>query len=122
MPGQHPGAAHVLIALAILGVVMVLIARAGKRGTLRRNGVIGIRLSATLRSDEAWREAHRVAAPMFYLSGLTALGGAALGGLLHVFAWQILALIIGVGASAATVVLIVRAGIVGNHAAARVLR
>jgi SdpI/YfhL protein family len=58
----------------VLGAVAVLVvANMGARGTLPRQYWAGIRLPATLRSDEAWRAAHVAAAPMMRAGGIIAL-------------------------------------------------
>lgn len=41
------------------GVLLIWMARATAAGRLGRNSVAGIRIGATMASDEAWRAAHR---------------------------------------------------------------
>ena len=77
-----PGAAALLVGLLVVvtGAVVSLVNRRAADGRLRRNGVAGIRVRATLRSDEAWRAGHAAAqrssdaaAAVFVLTGLVAL-------------------------------------------------
>ena len=48
--------------LVTVAVAMWFVARAGEQGDLPRNGLVGIRTSATRASDRAWEAGHRAAA------------------------------------------------------------
>lgn len=73
---------HPLLALLpsiLIAALSWYLAWAGSRDRLPRNGIVGIRLPATTRSDPAWYAAHRAAAPhnigagiWFLLGGLAA--------------------------------------------------
>lgn len=71
------GAAVLVI---VVGLVLIVLAAASWRGRLPRNSFAGVRTPSTMRSDQAFKVANKVAAP------LTAAGGAvlALGGVLTV--------------------------------------
>jgi uncharacterized membrane protein len=58
------------VILALAGLVVIGVAVRGWQGRLARNFVAGVRTPATMRSDEAFRAANKVAAP------LSATGGA----------------------------------------------
>lgn len=60
------------LALVLGGAAVLWISWAGSQGSLRPNGVVGLRLPATRRSDDAWFAAHRAAA------GPLGVGGAVL--------------------------------------------
>ena len=47
----------------------------GSRKTLPRNAIFGIRTSSTTTSDDAWKAAHRAAAPYSYGSATVFLAG-----------------------------------------------
>lgn len=65
--------------LLIVAFVALGIARSSERGTLARNGSVGIRSRATLASDAAWEAGHRAGGARLRICGLGALIGAALG-------------------------------------------
>jgi uncharacterized membrane protein len=69
------GAAVLII---VLGLVVIVVAVASWQGRLPRNSFAGVRTPSTMRSDQAFKVANKVAAP------LTAAGGGvlALGGVL----------------------------------------
>lgn len=48
--------------LVTVAVAMWFVARAGEQGDLPRNGLVGIRTSATRASDRSWAAGHRAAA------------------------------------------------------------
>jgi SdpI/YfhL protein family len=66
----------VMIILGIIevlsGLVVIRMAVVGWQGGLARTGAVGVRTATTVRSDEAFRVANKVAAP------LTGIGGAVL--------------------------------------------
>lgn len=65
--------------LLISGTTSLMVARRSAAGLLRRNRAIGIRIPATLASDEGWAAAHRAAAPRMRRGAVGALiAGAAL--------------------------------------------
>lgn len=63
--------------LLLLGGLFLAIARMGAAGTLRRNGLVGIRTTATMRSDAAWYAAHRAIAPVLRICAWAQIVGAA---------------------------------------------
>lgn len=63
--------------LLLLGGLFLTIARMGAAGTLRRNGLVGIRTTATMRSDAAWYAAHRAIAPVLRICAWAQIVGAA---------------------------------------------
>jgi uncharacterized membrane protein len=60
------------VILILVGLVLVVLAVASWQGRLPRNIVAGVRTPSTMRSDQAFKVANKVAAP------LTAAGGAVL--------------------------------------------
>lgn len=68
-----------LVAVPV-GVLLLVWARACRRGTFRRNPVLGYRTPLTLRNEWAWVAAHRAAAPYLLWAGVgtVATGGAGL--------------------------------------------
>jgi uncharacterized membrane protein len=66
------------VILILAGLVLIVVAGASWQGRLPRNVLAGVRTPTTMRSDQAFKVANKVAAP------LTAAGGAvlALGGVL----------------------------------------
>ncbi|EYT57095.1 SdpI family protein [Microbacterium sp. UCD-TDU] len=63
--------------IAVFGALVVWYADACRRGTVRRQRILGYRTALTMRDPKAWITVHRAMAPMFYLAG----GGAVLAGL-----------------------------------------
>lgn len=63
--------------LLLLGGLFLAIARMGAAGTLRRNGLVGVRTAATMQSDAAWYAAHRVIAPVLRICAWAQIAGAA---------------------------------------------
>ncbi len=60
------------VILILVGLVLIVLAVASRQGRLPRNIVAGVRTPSTMRSDQAFKVANKVAAP------LTAAGGAVL--------------------------------------------
>ena len=58
------------LVLLIAGVIVAGIALLGRVGKLPRNYFVGIRLPSTMRSDEAWVAAHRVAWPYILVTAI----------------------------------------------------
>jgi hypothetical protein len=48
--------------LAAVGAIIAVVACLGAGGRLPRNRIVGMRTSATLATDEAWKAAHRASA------------------------------------------------------------
>ncbi len=70
------------LVLILVGLVIVIAGELGRRGLLRRNAYVGIRLPITLSSDEAWNAAHRAAGSWLVAGGgACVIGGAATGAL-----------------------------------------
>lgn len=63
--------------IAAVGALVVWYADACRRGTVRRQGILGYRTALTMRDPQAWIVVHRAMAPLFYIAG----GGAVLAGL-----------------------------------------
>ena len=63
--------------LLLLGGLFLAIARMGAAGTLRRNGLVGVRTAATMQSDAAWYAAHRAIAPVLRICAWAQIAGAA---------------------------------------------
>ncbi|PFG20925.1 SdpI family protein [Serinibacter salmoneus] len=61
------------VSLVAGGGAMLWIAGASVRGTLTRNGIAGVRTTATLASDEAWAAAQTAAAGPTRLGGVLAV-------------------------------------------------
>ena len=61
------------IALLVVGAVLLLVGALAQRERLPRNPLVGIRIPATLRSDQAWRAGHRAAAPEMMIIGVGSL-------------------------------------------------
>lgn len=58
-----------------VGVVLLVMAALGAKGTLPRNGFAGIRTRKTMTSDEAWNVGHRAAAGYTAAAGVASIGG-----------------------------------------------
>lgn len=63
--------------LMLTGVVLMFLALRARTGRLPRNGWAGIRLPRTMRSEEAWKAAHRASWLLTFLSGLVVGAGGA---------------------------------------------
>lgn len=63
--------------IVAVGALVVWYADACRRGTVRRQRILGYRTALTMRDPRAWITVHRAMAPMSYLAG----GGAVLAGL-----------------------------------------
>lgn len=59
--------------LLISGTTSLMVARRSAAGLLRRNRAVGIRIPATLASEEGWGVAHRAAAPRIRRGAVGAL-------------------------------------------------
>jgi uncharacterized membrane protein len=76
--GDEAGALSLAGGLAIVGVLGLVLARAGAAGTLPRNAAVGIRTRRTRRSDAAWKAGHRAAAGPLRFAGVVGLAAAVL--------------------------------------------
>jgi SdpI/YfhL protein family len=104
------GAVELLFGIGLLAVAVL-----GARGRLRRNRLAGVRTPASLRSDEAFGLANRVASVPIGAGGAVgiAAGGALVGGAGGALGW----LVFGIGL-VGTVVLAGIGGAAGDRAAA----
>lgn len=66
-----------VFSLLLLGGLFMAIARMGAAGTLRRNGLVGVRTTATMQSDAAWYAAHKAIAPTLRACAWAQFAGAA---------------------------------------------
>lgn len=109
----------VLVVAMAVAVGVWLITRAAARGHLGANGAIGIRTTATQRSEEAWVAAHRSALPLLTWGGLVVVVGALvilLGGFVAPDELETAGLVL----LLAEGVLVVAAAVVAHRAASRV--
>jgi uncharacterized membrane protein len=59
-----------LLVATLGGAVIATVGFLGATERLPRNSLVGIRIPSTMRSDEAWRRAHRAAGPLFVFGGV----------------------------------------------------
>jgi uncharacterized membrane protein len=101
------------VVLLAAGAALLTVGVLGWRQRLPRNRFAGIRTPATLRSDAAFREANRVAAPpVLAAGGVCAAGGALAFGT----DGPVLAMIVGL-AGVGTVGLLLAGGLLGHRVA-----
>jgi hypothetical protein len=102
-----------------VGLTLLVVAALGARSQLPKNGWLGVRTAATMRTDEAFALANRVAAvPLGAAGAITMVGGAALlAGLDGPLAWVVLGISV-----LGCLVLAGIGGTVGDRAAAAVPR
>ncbi len=99
--------------LTVAGLALLCIGVLGWRGLLPRNRFAGVRTPATLRSAETFRIANRVAGPpLVAAGGVCVIGGT----LCFTMTGAVLAVVAGV-TGAATLLLVVAGGVLGNRAA-----
>lgn len=60
------------VALAVAGLVILLVGKLANDGRIGRNHLLGIRTKATMASNDAWRAAHEAAWPSLFWAGITA--------------------------------------------------
>ena len=108
-------AVPVALLLLLLAGLSLVTARRGWTGTLTRAGRLGVHSAAASESDEAFRVANRVAAPVV---GGAAVIGLVLAVLVVVLPFPVLAtVVLGLLAIAAVIVLLVAGGVLGEQAA-----
>ena len=56
--------------LVLSGVVLLGLGALVLSGRLRRNALVGVRISGAMTSDNAWNTAHRASAPLMIATGL----------------------------------------------------
>jgi hypothetical protein len=109
------------LSLLAAGIVLVVIGRKQKAGTLRRNWVAGLRTWETMRSDEAWHAAHRATAGRVTAAGIVQLVAAAAVLLVRrTDDGTLLAIVL--GGAGVTLGLVVAAGVHGHRIATRTNR
>ncbi len=67
------------VILALAGLIVIGVAIRGWQGRLSRNYVAGVRTPSTMRSDEAFRIANKVAAPLGVTGGAVMVVGGVVG-------------------------------------------
>ncbi len=79
------------VSLGLVAALLSWLAHASERGQLGRNGAVGIRTSATMRSDAAWDAGHRAAASLTrwsaWSSWLGCIGAITLASMNHPWVW-----------------------------------
>jgi len=60
-----------MFGLLVLTLTAGILARMGAQGRIPRNNSVGLKTRHTLASDEAWLAAHREAAPILQIFGIT---------------------------------------------------
>jgi uncharacterized membrane protein len=108
------------VTMLLAGVVLLVLAARQRSGGLRRNGLVGLRTSATMRSDEAWHAAHAATAGLTALAGVVQVvaGGAIVvldPGDAGLLAWTL-------GGAGSTLALVLTAAVRGHRIAVRVDR
>lgn len=105
----------VAVLLLLLAGLSLVTARRGWSGSLSRSGRLGVHSAAASASDEAFRTANRVAAPV--VGGAAAIG-LVLAVLVLVLPFPTVAtVVLGVLAIAAVLVLLIAGGVLGEQAA-----
>lgn len=105
---------HLLIGLVLLlgGLIVSVAGWFGWKGRLPRNGMLGIRVPSTMRSDEAWKTAHVAAGLWIILSGVPMIAVGVM-----TLATAQTDDVLTLGAAIAALVLVLIGGIVGVRAA-----
>ena len=107
------------LVLLVAGVVIVVVGRKQRAGTLPRNWFAGLRTGETMRSDAAWYAAHTATAGLVTGAGIVqVIAGAAVLVLQPSGEGTIAAIVL--GGAAATLGLVPTAGVRGHRTAARV--
>jgi uncharacterized membrane protein len=117
MDGERLLLAAVLVGA---GVALAVIGRKQRAATLHRNSVAGLRTSETLRSDEAWQAAHAATAGSITAGGVGLLLAGAVVAVPAISERTAMAVLL--GATGATLALVLAAGVRGHRIAARVNR
>ncbi|MDO4898486.1 MAG: SdpI family protein [Rothia sp. (in: high G+C Gram-positive bacteria)] len=74
---MQPETLPLVFCLLLVGGLFLGMAHMGEKRTLRRNGLIGVRLASTMQSDAAWYAAHKAIAPTLRVCGWAQIIGAA---------------------------------------------
>lgn len=98
----------------LAGAMIAVVGALGSLARLPRNRFFGVRTAATLRADEAFQKANRVAGPPLVVAGLVGVAG----GLVAITLPAGSALVIAGIGLAGTLLVTVRAGVLGDRAAA----
>lgn len=108
------------VVMVIAGVVTAAVAGAARTGHLGRNHVAGIRLPSTMRSDEAWRAAHRAGFWPTVLGGAAAVVGGLVAVVLDLLDEPDAAAVVVLAAAGVLLVAVLVGGVAGVRAARQV--
>jgi hypothetical protein len=103
--------------MVVCGAVVSLVGRRAADGRLGRNAVAGIRLSATLRSDAAWRAGHAAAKGPSDVSGAVFAATGLVAAVVRDAPWFAGVLLVGAHAGLAVLLVGVRRAVVAAKGA-----
>ncbi|MGO2783249.1 MAG: SdpI family protein [Corynebacterium variabile] len=110
------------VGILLLGYLVIDVAESSLKGKNPRNGSYGIRTRETKKSDVAWSEGHKKAAPILKSTGIVSIGIAAVLIVVAIFlnSYPIFAIIVGALGYIVILAGLIRAAIVANSAARRI--
>lgn len=108
----------VALAVMIVGALVLWWAQACRRGTFRRNAILGYRTPLTLTNNDAWIAVHKAIAPFALIAGAGAVLGAVVAALLAALHVGSVSQVL-LGISVGWIVLWILLGIIPAHIAAR---
>lgn len=110
-----------IVFLAILGVLILWVTRAGAKGSLKRNGWVGVRTRSTMASDVGWVAGHRAATPVSIAIALLVFVADVVLAAAIVRNWSTAAVtVVSLGSVAAMLLLLGLAAVKAEHAAKNV--